>query len=157
MYFRELVAAIESPEAQVEFFRQMRELDIGGFHFGSNIPQTPYRAALQHEHIPLAHTFLADRVQTGWAARTNWLVDCAAFFDKLSEWARAGNHSGVDALGFRSKTVSTASGGGRVRAYDFRSRTSVVAALRAVGIEVDETPPALAAAQRVAGHDCDPL
>jgi len=147
-YFERLTAAIEDPKAQVEFFHRMREIDLGGFHFGTRIPQTVYRAELQREHRPAVYRFLADMVQTEWETRQSYQMSVAGFFDRLKDWMEANNDRGaaflsnasvgrdVKKLGFVSKIVRVS--GHSQRWYDFESRDAVIHALRAQGVDDNE-------------------
>jgi len=91
-YFAALQRAIEDPRAQVEFFQQMRDLDIRGFHFGSNIPNTQYRSELQDEHIPVTHAFLREMLEPNWRGFEAWEFPSKSLFEQLKAWLAETNN-----------------------------------------------------------------
>jgi hypothetical protein len=64
-YMVKLCEAIHDEETQVEFFRQMRELDISNFHFGSNIPATNLRETLQQVSHSATEQWLQNVAEVG--------------------------------------------------------------------------------------------
>jgi len=137
-YFELLYATIENLQAQVEFFRQMREINIKGFRFGSNIPQTSYRDELQRadrrqDNTPVVHRYLAAGEWTDEQLRFS-AVDLA---DKA--WVQTGADSltaiavgkQLKALGFSA--TQTKINGHNIRLYDL-GRAKTVEALQRHGV-----------------------
>ena len=148
-YFANLVATIDDPKARVEFFRQVREIDIKGFHFGSNIPQTPYRTFLQRaprdETTPVVYTYLAERVCQAieWSDR-ELRFTAADFTSRLAEWMTNKGIRGADSLnviavskqlhklGFSATQTKIA--GLNTRRYNLVSSAKIVEALQREGV-----------------------
>lgn len=139
-YFKLLYATIENLQAQVEFFRQMREINIKGFRFGSNIPQTSYRDELQRadrrqDNTPVVHRYLAAGEWTDEQLRFS-AVDLA---DKVNAWVQTGADSltaiavgkQLKALGFSA--TQTKINGRNIRLYDL-GRAKMVEALQRHGV-----------------------
>lgn len=147
-YFAKLQAAIDDPKAQVEFFRQMREIDIENFHFGSHIPRTQYRAQLQDEHIPVTYAFLREKVQTHWADHHVGDLEFKSdyLFQELMTWLEQTNNrqrqfvsakqmgQELSKLGFKSKNKRL-HGSAPAKCYDFESRERLLQALQKVGVD----------------------
>lgn len=126
------------PKVQVEFFRQMREISLDGFHFGSNIPHTAYRDELQRGgQDAVMHRYLADMARR----ESKWSDDMLRFsatelVDKVRKWASddsittATVGKQLSALGFSA--AQTKINGRNTRRYDLESRAKVVEALSGV-------------------------
>jgi len=142
-YFNPLYAAIENPQAQVEFFRQMREINIDGFHFGSNIPQTSYRDELQRadrrqDNTPVVHRYLAAGEWTDEQLR----FSADDLVDKVKEWMQTNGGADsltaiaagkqLNSLGFSA--TQTKINGHNIRLYDLGSRAKVLEALQRQGV-----------------------
>ena len=166
-YFANLASTIDDPKAQVEFFRQMREINVKGFHFGSNIPQTAYRDRLQREiHVQLRRdepntarevcAYLAERVARGSKCTERELKFTAAdLVERLREWMRTKGVDGADSLNVNAvskqlnklgfSATQTKIGGHNVRQYDLVSRAEIVGALRrqdvVVNVSVEDGAP----------------
>jgi hypothetical protein len=93
-YFDVLRAAVADPKAQVEFFRQLREINLKGYHFGSNIPQTKYRTELQVGQAPAVYKYLADTFHSECFLPCERRTDTDTLFTAVKAWMVHNNESG---------------------------------------------------------------
>lgn len=147
-YFAQLKKAFDDPKVQAEFFRQMQEIELGGFHFGTNIPQTAYRTKLQEAagpsraHPQALYMFLAEDTPH-WAAE-DFVVEGRQLREQLSAWMKekdlddqthpAELGKQLSQLGFKAKQVKINKR--NIRQYDLKSAEEVAAALKKVGYTV---------------------